>query len=138
MSDIDDAIAARGTLVAFWQALGADDDQRVLELFYPPSIATSRLSRDRLAEELRKALRVRMAECAGMAVSVRAREFPDGKWAFSSSATGGEPITYDTATVIYWPPMLAVIRDVDDGRWKVWGTPDPSDAGRDLFLDRPA
>jgi hypothetical protein len=134
VTDVEDAIAARTALAEFWAALAKDDDSATLDLFYGPSLTLNGFPENGLSEALRKALRVTMREAAGMAVSLRARRF-DEMWAFASSATGGEPMTYDTATIVYWPPILAVIRDVDDGRWKVWGVPQEKQ-GESIFLDR--
>lgn len=131
-----DAIEAWRAVGSFWAALGADDDDAARNLFYEPSRERNGMSELGLADQLRRAMRVSVAECRLMGVSTTVRVLPGDRWAFLSVQTTGTPVTYDEPAIVYSSHMWIVIRGPGGG-WQLWGAPDEEDVARRELVQLP-
>lgn len=122
---VDHAIVAYGAVQDFWTALGRDDDQAVASLVFEATRERHGWPLEGLAAALRAQLGVSLQEARTMGTSTTLRILQDGSWAFFSMRTMGDPIVVEEATLVngfWW-----IVIELDDGRWQVWGAPDPGD-----------
>lgn len=112
--------------MAVWAALADDDDARLLELYYPPSLELQFPGgpRLKLAAGLRGSFNVTEDECRAMGVTMSARILPDGSGgdavAFISVRTLGFAIHYEQPTNDH-AYMPVAYRRRPSAPWLFWG-----------------
>lgn len=128
MTDLSRAelFAARELVEAFWAALADDDEQRLLQLCYPPSLVKMYASGRpvSVADDLRSRMGVTIEDCKAMGITASARILPDGSGgdavAFVSVRTLGFVIHYEQPTQVRANIPVAYRRRPSEP-WMFWG-----------------
>jgi hypothetical protein len=133
---VDEALAARRAIVAFWHALGTDDEAALAEVLHPPvweRLAGQVAAGDR-CRAVRDWLHLTRDQCALMGVSTTAVVLVNGRYVFNGHPT--------TRNVIHdrdhLDPDSRVIAAARWGRrydrWYAWAHPGPTTEELDAAL----
>ncbi len=118
---------AEAAVFSFLDALKARDEAALAVLVYPESLITWEASPGAIRSRFLHAAEITEDELGKLGIVHTARVLPSGTEAQPLVAFGLLPWGQKARMVLEPTPAHAIAVIWDDGRWKVWGMPDPGD-----------